>query len=302
MSKKTTFLESGRWYKGNTHLHTTMSDGQLDPAQAVAVYRNTGYSFTVITDHWYYGNHKELGSEDFLVFAGMEMDISFSLGERKGLCHHVTVMANPEETPYKTGDRLEEVRGLKDMSKMVEHMNSTGHLCIYAHPRWSQIKIEEYDIISGCIGMEVYNNVCELEAGCGYAETYFDREMWKPKSRLCFASDDAHGRGHYLGGFICVKADRFTYKGIMDAIRAGSFYSSNGPEIFDFYVEDGAAYIKCSPCSDIVFFTDAAPGSRVVRNSPGSTEASYIVPQGATCIYAVCKNGSSRAWTQIIRL
>lgn len=302
MSKKTTFLESGQWYKGNTHLHTTLSDGKLEPAQAAAVYRDAGYSFVVITDHWVYKNHSELESDGFLVFAGMEMDVGFRLEERKGLCHHVTVMADPKEVPALNGDELKKVRALGDMNKMVEYMNRRGCLCIYAHPSWSHTKMEEYDKIGGCIGVEIYNNVCEVEAGAGYAELYFDRGLWENRHKLCFASDDAHRRGHYLGGFICVKSSGLTHRDILEAIRAGSFYASTGPEIHDFYVEDGKAYIKCSPCSDIMFYTDAAPGAKVIYNSPGTTEASYLIPRGATGIYAACRDGKGKAWTQIIRL
>ena len=301
MSRKTTLIESGEWYKGNTHLHTTLSDGKLEPAEAVAVYRDAGYSFTVITDHWYYGNHRNFESEGFLIFAGMEMDIGFPLDQKKGFCHHVTVMSNPEETPYQTGDRLSDVRALGDMASMVDHMNKCRHLCIYAHPNWSHIKIEEYDKISSCIGVEIYNNVCEVDAGCGYSDAYYDRGLWESPFRLCFASDDAHRREHYLGGFIGVKSAALTHGDILEAIRAGSFYASTGPEIHDFYVEDGQAHIECSPCSDICFYTDATHGAHI---KPGTTHAAYSLPNNAKGVYATCREskGGGRAWTQIIKL
>lgn len=302
MSRKTTLIESGEWFKGNTHLHTTLSDGHLSPAEAAAIYREAGYAFIAITDHWHYGNHRNLETDGFLVFAGMEMDIGFPREQRKGFCHHVTVMASPEETPYQTGDRLSNIRSLGNMSAMVEHMNKCGHLCIYAHPNWSHIKMEEYDKIDGCIGLEVYNHVCETEAGCGYSDAYFNRGLWEDRFRLCFASDDAHARGHYLGGFIGVKAAALTYRDIMEAIRAGSFYASNGPEIRDFYVENGQVHIECSPCSDISFYTDVSHGARVVRNQPGTTSATYTLPEGTKGVYAICRQGISQAWTQIIQL
>lgn len=302
MSRKTTLIESGKWYKGNTHLHTTLSDGKLEPAEAAAVYRDAGYAFITVTDHWSYGNHQNLQSDGFLVFAGMEMDVNLPRDQKKGFCHHVTVLADPAETPYRTGDRLEEVRALGGMSAMAEHMSRRGHLCIYAHPNWSHIKMEEYDAVEACDGVEVYNHVCEVEYGCGYSDAYYDRGLWEKRFRLCFASDDAHGRGHYLGGFIGVKAAALTHRDLLDAIRAGSFYASTGPEIRDFYVEEGRAYLECSPCVDIAFHTDAAPGSRVVRSRPGTTNASYALPQGASGVYAVCGDGGGKAWTQIVRI
>ena len=41
----------GNWYKGNLHMHTTVSDGALDPVEAINIYREAGYDFIAITDH-----------------------------------------------------------------------------------------------------------------------------------------------------------------------------------------------------------------------------------------------------------
>jgi hypothetical protein len=54
-----------------------------------------------------------------------------------------------------------------------------------------------------------------------------------------------------FGGFIVVKAKSLTEQDICDAIAAGSFYASQGPEIHDFYIEDGTIHFSCSPCARI---------------------------------------------------
>jgi len=41
----------GAWYKGMLHCHTSLSDGQALPEQALAAYRAAGYNFCAITDH-----------------------------------------------------------------------------------------------------------------------------------------------------------------------------------------------------------------------------------------------------------
>ena len=43
--------EGARWYRGNTHAHTTNSDGNAPPADVVRWYRDHGYHFVVVTDH-----------------------------------------------------------------------------------------------------------------------------------------------------------------------------------------------------------------------------------------------------------
>ena len=40
-----------RWYKGNTHTHTTESDGDTPPEEVALWYRDHGYNFLVLSDH-----------------------------------------------------------------------------------------------------------------------------------------------------------------------------------------------------------------------------------------------------------
>ena len=42
---------SGRWLKGNVHLHTTVSDGAQTPFEAAKAYADVGYDFVAVTDH-----------------------------------------------------------------------------------------------------------------------------------------------------------------------------------------------------------------------------------------------------------
>ena len=45
------FRQPGQWYRGNTHSHSTESDGQLSMSDRFAAYREAGYDFLVLTDH-----------------------------------------------------------------------------------------------------------------------------------------------------------------------------------------------------------------------------------------------------------
>ena len=45
------YSRSGRWLKGQLHLHTTRSDGRMTPEQALAAYAAAGFDFVCITDH-----------------------------------------------------------------------------------------------------------------------------------------------------------------------------------------------------------------------------------------------------------
>lgn len=41
----------GRWFKGNTHMHSYSSDGSCFPDEAAALYKRLGWNFLFLTDH-----------------------------------------------------------------------------------------------------------------------------------------------------------------------------------------------------------------------------------------------------------
>jgi hypothetical protein len=46
------FGQPGRFYRGNMHTHSNRSDGVLPPEAVVAAYRERGYDFLVLSDHF----------------------------------------------------------------------------------------------------------------------------------------------------------------------------------------------------------------------------------------------------------
>ena len=46
------FSAAGRFYRGNLHTHSTLSDGTLPPEAVCAHYREAGYDFLALTDHF----------------------------------------------------------------------------------------------------------------------------------------------------------------------------------------------------------------------------------------------------------
>ena len=66
---------SRRYYKGNTHAHTTRSDGTQSPENVMRMFRDAGYDFLVLSDHWTPGPTEEF--EGMLVLTGAEYDFNF---------------------------------------------------------------------------------------------------------------------------------------------------------------------------------------------------------------------------------
>lgn len=300
--QKRTLYQSGKFYKGNLHTHTTRSDGSGEPWEVTERYRQEGYSFLAITDHWVYGVHEALNREDFLIFPGTELDLE--MPERKD--HHLVSIGLPETNRIPDDYRFEEERTgntLCTPQRILEYMAQRGNVTIYAHPYWSKVDSTDIKDIHGLLGMEIYNHVAEFEDSNGNSETYYDHFLFVRNRTYCFASDDTHELGpHSLGGFIMAKARELTHRGIFEALRDGSFYASSGPLIHDFYVEDGAACALCSGCTDIYFKTPHRSGH--LHDDQGNLESGTFVLNGdEEYVRLVVKNAAGeKAWSQPIWL
>ena len=301
MSRQSTIKPDGQWFKGNTHAHTNISDGSLSPADLVDRYVSMGYDFTAITDHRTYGVHSSLTTAGFLVLPGVELDVRAASG--RGFCHHVVGLGLPGKNSLKHGQRIEYPDDLP-ATDLVALLTRQGNLCIYAHPAWSHVRHEVMDEIEGFIGMEIYNNTCEVGAGCGYSDSWYDRMLWQGRKIWCIASDDTHQHAvDYGGGFIMVQAAALTQEAIMASLQAGSFYASQGPLIQDFYVEDGQVHLLCSPCRSIGFQNDSNPGTAENDEAGSLTSAVYKLTGREHYIRAFCTDwAGKKAWTQPIWL
>lgn len=302
---KTPFLP-GSFYRGNLHLHTIRSDGELTPEQAKALYKSEGYSFIAITDHRRYGIFNELYDDNFVVLTGCERD---TLYEDK--IHHIVSIGTPSRTRFTHEQRFVGRTDAGPAQNLVDDIVEHGDIAIYAHPFWSHVLLSDIIGLKGLTGMEIFNYSCEQEWKSGVGEVFFDHFTENGKFLWCFGSDDAHGHvPDFCGGYITVKCESLTADCIFDAIKHGSFYASaahrgeNAPEIYDFRVEDNKAIIDCSPCRNIhlnvsrtrYYPTHAKPGETVTR-------AEHALPPEARSVRAICVDYSGHvSWTQPIIL
>ena len=67
------FQQPGQWYRGNTHSHSTESDGQLSIRDRFTAYRDAGYDFLVLTDHRKVNDVGAYTTSDFLAISGSEV-------------------------------------------------------------------------------------------------------------------------------------------------------------------------------------------------------------------------------------
>ena len=304
--KKYTLFREGIFYKGNLHTHTTESDGVFTPEQSVQLYKSRGYDFLAITDHNKYGIFDSFNTDDFIIIPGIEVDTVYDDN-----IHHIVGISTPQKTKFSHGQEF--VPGWATNTspqELIDMLNNGGNYAIYAHPFWSNTDPNELCRYKGLLGMEIINYSCEQSWKSGIGEVYFEKLLKAGKYMWCFGSDDAHGHDpDYCGGFIRVKCDKLTHDSIINAIVKGSFYSSylqNGddaPEIFDFYVDEGRAYARCSECRSIFFIEGRTVYfAHHAKGNPVCTAESNL-PDGVKHIRLVCTDFKGNiSWSQPIVL
>lgn len=272
--KHTTFLSEGIWLKGNLHAHTTNSDGELPPETVAKAYRERGYQFLCLSDHDIFTSYSQWNEEGrFLMLPGVEVTLrNLSFPERP---MHVNVF--PKGEPYDFHQDETFAFKTKEASRVFLERAEKNNLLMLNHPYWSSMEWDEIIEMPGISLMEVYNHASEWLDLLGNDVREWDALLKKGRRLWGTATDDSHNgyvhrdgwpfhllENDSFGGWVMVKAEAFTHEAIIQALSTGSFYSSRGPEIFDFYVENGEAVVKCSPCERICLCGNRGKIMRVV--------------------------------------
>lgn len=137
-----------KWYKGNLHTHSTNSDGRLSPEEVIGLYREEGYDFLALTDHWFMGEERQ--EENFLLLSGAEYDVGNNV--RDGI-YHVVGMRCAEGAEAGKGPELQE----KQAQLMIDRIHEAGGIAILAHPAWSMNRASEVRLLKDLDGCEIYN-------------------------------------------------------------------------------------------------------------------------------------------------
>ena len=288
-----------RWFKGNLHTHTTESDGRISPDDCAALYTAHGYDFLSLTDHW---RISKTGRHPcgILLLSGVEYD--FSRDVREGIFHVVAVGC--EKDPGVT--REDSVR------ICIDKIHAAGGTADLAHPAWSMNTAEQLLPLRDVDYTEIYNTTSGLPRNCRpYSGETVDQLAARGVFWKTAAVDDAHWyNGDHCRSFIWVKAEECAPEAILGAIRAGEFYSSQGPRMeARFDRQAGRITVDC-PAEDrvkeIVYFTDTAwTGHRADTAQPGGTltHGEFALTGRETFVRAEVRDADGRcAWAQTIRV
>lgn len=294
-----TLLKEGRtFYRGNIHCHSTFSDGALSPDELKELYKREGYSFLSITDHDTYHDYRdELDEDGFVTIPGAEYALGWYGNTKHADRVHHLIALKYEDVSYPEGHRAYRIfpttdnEHVRHTEELINELKRSGFLVMYNHPGWSRVYDDHILSLSGLDFLEIYNYGTILDTNNGYDNLTWQRMLDSGRRINAVADDDNHNSpsspSDSAGGWVCVQADSLEKKAILDAMLEGRYYSSSGPEIREFRIEEGRAYIRTSPVLRIYLkYGVHVHSARVVFDHEGSLieEAVFEIPEDAAYI------------------
>ena len=295
------FDRGQRFFRGNLHGHSTHSDGEFEPSEAVGIYRSRGYDFTCLSDHLWKDERFCAGSvldtasldgDGLITITSAELHCFGKKYANDGLWHILAnglpadfAMAGDDETAPELLDRALEA----------------GAFVSIPHPEWYALTDEEAITLSRAHAVEVYNHTSELEAGRGMGLAAADHLLNEGRRVSIIATDDSHGRIDDVGGgWVMVAADNLDAGSILEALKAGRHYSSTGPELRSLEWDNGSLAVECSPAAWI----NVAGSGAFARGQHGDgiTRAVFDLGEAKSDFFRVTVTDSAglRAWSNPI--
>jgi hypothetical protein len=289
-----TFAAPGRFYKGNLHTHSNRSDGRLEPEEVCRQYRERGYDFLCLSDHFLENyqfpvvDTRAFREDGFTTLIGAELHAPAThLGE----LWHILAVGLPLD--------FEQTGAEEHGPALARRAAAAGAFVGIAHPQWYGLDANDGHALDAAHAVEIYNHTCEMLSARPDGVALFDQLLTEGRRLTGFASDDAHFHvNDAFGGWIHVKAESLTPEALLESLKAGRYYASQGPQIHAIALDNNTLRVGTSPARSIVV---AGPGSKARQvHGGGIVEAEFdLAPfAGSWCRLVVTDMDGKRAWTQ----
>jgi hypothetical protein len=298
------FSAPGRFWRGNLHTHSNLSDGALGPQAVVEAYKTAGYDFMQLSEH-FIGNFdfpiadtRAFRSNNFTTLIGAELHAPET---RVGELWHIVAAGLPLDFPR----NLDGETG----AQVARRAHEAGAFIGIAHPAWSQLTIEDGRAIDCAHAVEIYNHGCAIENDRGDGWYLLDQMLTEGQRLTAFATDDAHFKTpDHFGGWVHVKAESLDPDALLSSLKQGLYYSSMGPQIHSIEMNGKEISISCSPVDTITVLCGTS--RTMLRNGRAITDAGFdlaklekgwlLKKQSAWFRVVVIDNGGKRAWSNPI--
>ena len=287
------FGRQGRFYKGNLHTHSTNSDGSHSPERVIKFYREAGYDFLALSDHfrenfgWPITDTRALRGNGFTTLIAAELHAPET---RIGETWHIKAIGLPLDfAPLAEGETGPGIAA---------RALAAGAFIGLVHPSWYGLTVEDAREIPFAHAIEIYNHGNAVEVDRGDDWPFCDQLLNDGWRLSGYAADDAHFLSHdCLGGWVQVKADSPEPDVLLDALKAGRYYSSQGPEIHDIQIDGEAVHVDCSPAAAIII---SGRGSKAnYLRGDGLREARFPTARyrEAYCRITIIDEVGKKAWS-----
>ncbi|MDA3888799.1 MAG: CehA/McbA family metallohydrolase, partial [Allgaiera sp.] len=250
------FTAPGRFWRGNLHTHSDRSDGCLTAEEVCRRYRAEGYDFLALTDHFIgmyqypITDTKEYRRNDFTTILGAELH---SGAMKNGELWHILAVGLPEDFTPPNAPGFLPVADQESGAEIARRARDAGAFVAIAHPQWSGLTLEDARGIDAAHAVEIYNHGCAM--GCDRADGAHTADLLLSEGRRLhlIATDDAHfTEPDHFGGWVMVKAEENSPDALLTALKAGDFYSSQGPELRGVELGKGAIRVDSSSVASVI--------------------------------------------------
>jgi hypothetical protein len=297
----------GRFFRGNLHCHSNRSDGLLEPEEVLVAYRDAGYDFVCLSDHfeaeygWQLTDTRPLRDEGFTTIVGAELS-SAAWDDRHA--YWVTAAGLPVDFGAPPPD---------DHAEAIRRAADLGAFVIMLHPGLNNLPLAAADGLPGLEAVhaiEVYNHNAAMAATPDGAHGAYmlDGLLEKGYGVLVNAGDDAHF-GHPLdrfGGWVEVHCERLDPEALLDSLKAGRYYSTQGPALRELLVDGDRLHVETSDAYAISLTGGGdrwqSAAERTSEEGESISEAEFdLAPFGGSyCRVTVVDRTGRRAWTNPI--
>ena len=253
-------------FKCNLHTHSTVSDGDFKPSEVIRKYAEHGYDVLAFTDHRKPNPVSTYDGMGMTIISGMEIHPK---GPRN-LLWHLLALGIPEDFPgeYRTGQDA------------VDAVIKAGGIVYCAHPCWSTFSSQDILGLKGLTGIEVFNTNCKFIGRENSEECWYELigAGWNCPA---LAVDDMHTDCDLFGGWTMVMAPDKSPKSIIEALRNGQCYATQGPEFTRLSWKDGIFEADFTEAVEVLLL--GCPGGEIV-GTPGYPTPD-TKPRLTTCSY-----------------
>jgi hypothetical protein len=250
------FTAPGRFYRGNLHTHSTLTDAVLDPEEVCRRYKAEGYDFIALTDHfvglWGYplADTRPFRDDEFTTLLGAELH---SGAMENGRMWHILAVGLPLDFAPSDSPNFTPKDGQETGPQIAARARAAGAFVAVAHPEWSGLTMADALSIEAAHAVEVYNHSAGVTAGRPAGFHTADLLLSEGRKLSLIATDDAHFEGpDHFGGWVMVKAETNTPDALLVALKAGHFYATQGPEIHGIEMADKRITVRCSAAQNVI--------------------------------------------------